>query len=145
MVFSWWQRWSEREFLPCWQHFQKGSKTAKQCNRIHNMNSNNRTRIIWRNDWASKLKCSGSTRAEEPWRALRALLASRALQVKALQAAKLWECGGGESAKTAGWLSSDWEVRPSRSCSGPLQTLTRPHCHTGPAGLFCFLQLHLYI
>ena len=78
MAFSWWQRWWEGEFLPCWQHFQKVSKRAKQCNRIHNMNSNNTTRIIWHNNWASKLKHSGSTRAEEPWRALRALLACRA-------------------------------------------------------------------
>lgn len=140
MAFSWWQRWWEGEFLPCWQHFQKVSKRAKQCNRIHNMNSNNTTIIIWHNNWASKLKRSGSTRAEEPWRALRTLLACRALQ-----AARLWECGGGESAKTAGWLSSDREAGLELQRAAPRQPrkLWPGHiasCHTRPAGLFCFLQ-----
>ena len=112
MVFSWWQMWSEGKLLPYWQHFQKVSKTAKQCNRIHNTNRNNTTRIIWHNNWASELK--GSTRA---WRAL--------------QAERLWECGGRESAKTAGWLSSGWEAEAASSCSGrwsrpdPTTTLTR--------------------
>ena len=122
MVFSWWQMWSEGKLLPYWQHFQKVSKTAKQCNRIHNMNRNNTTRIIWHNNWASELK--GSTRPEEPSRAWRAL-----------QAERLWECGGRESAKTAGWLSSGWEGEAASSCSGrwsrpdPTTTLTRQQPH----------------
>ena len=73
MVFSWWQRWSEGELLPYWQHFQKVSKTAKQCNITHNMNSNNTTRTIWHNNWSSELKSSGSTQPEEPLKDLRAL------------------------------------------------------------------------
>ena len=37
------------------------------------MNSNNTTRTIWHNNWASELKSSGSTQPEEPWKGLRAL------------------------------------------------------------------------
>ena len=69
-------------------------------------------------------RAQGQHSQKNPWKALEPLRA-----LKALQAGRLWECGGRESAKTAGWLSSDWEagLELQRTLAGRSSGLPSPY------------------
>ena len=114
-AFSWLQRQWEDKFLLCWQYFQKWLKTAKQCNRIHNRNSNNTTRLVWHNNWASKLWNYAPNKVRSaPWRALRAPKALKPLQLAMLV---LW-CGIRKSAGPSPLWCGLQRLQPARPRMG---------------------------